>query len=162
MLEQKMSPTKMSAEQIKTEIRHMFEELNKKNLSVFDEVAAPDVISHLTNGTELKNIETWKQHVNVLFSAFPDAHFTLDDIVVEGDTAAFRYTETGTYKGRLGNPAPKEKKVTDTVFVFFHYECSKVVEQWGMLNQLGWYEQLGIIPHTMSSHINTMNMLASG
>ena len=161
-MEDKVSPTKMSVEQIKSQIRHMFEELNKKNTAVFDEIAAPGVVSHLPNGTNLKNIDAWKLYINVLFSAFPDAHFTLDDIVVEGDTAAFRYTETGTYKGKLGNPAPVGKKVTDIVFVFFRYEGSKVVEQWGMLNQLGWYEQLGVIPHTMSSRINTMDMLASG
>jgi predicted ester cyclase len=157
-----MSPTNMSVEQIKDRIRYMFIELNKKNLEVLDEVAAPGVISHLPNGTRLKNIESWKQYVNVLFTAFPDARFTLDDIVVEGDTAAFRYTETGTYQGKLGNPASPGKKVTDIVFVFLRWEGDKVVEQWGMLNQLGWYEQLGVIPHTMSSHISTTDMLASG
>jgi predicted ester cyclase len=152
----------MSAEQIKAQIRHMFAELNKKNSDVFDEIATPEVISHLPNGTQLKNIDAWKQYVNVLFSAFPDARFTLDDIVVEGDTAAFRYTETGTYRGKLGNPAVPGKKVTDIVFVFFRYEGDRVAEQWGMLNQLGWYEQLGVVPHTMSSHISTTDMLASG
>jgi len=41
-----------------------------------------------------------------------DVHFTLDDMIVEGDKVAVRHTFSGTHKGESMGIPPTNKKVT--------------------------------------------------
>ena len=58
---------------------------------------------------DLKNI---KQSISEEFSAFPDLHYTIDDMVAEGDKVAARVTMTGTHKGEFMGIPPTNKKIT--------------------------------------------------
>jgi predicted ester cyclase len=49
----------------------------------------------------------------VLASAFPDNHFTIEDIIAEGDKVVWRYSATGTHKGDfMGIPASGKQGTT--------------------------------------------------
>ena len=146
-----MSPAKMTTEQIRAAMRHEVEELNKKNVAVYDETIAPNFVSHnLTTGTDTKGAEAQKQTYKDLLIQFPDRHITIDDTVVEGDKAFVRLTWTGTHKGKLGasagNLAPTGKKVTMTQFFVRRFAGGKEVERWTMANRLSFYQQLGVTP----------------
>ena len=146
-----MSSAGMTPEQIKAAIRHEYEEYNKRNLSTLDETYSPNVVVHnLASGTDNKGLEKVKQAQYELLARFPDMHRTIEDITVEGDKAAYRFTSTGTHKGRLGpeagNLAPTGRKVTTTTFVIRRYEDGKMVEAWNISNRLSFYQQLGVTP----------------
>ena len=80
-----MSPAKMSATQTKAAIRHLYQELAKKNQAVLDECYAPNVVVHaLQHGIEIKGLEVMKPALAGLLAAFPDIHFAVEDIVCEG------------------------------------------------------------------------------
>jgi predicted ester cyclase len=86
--------------------------------------------------------------------AFPDNHFTIEDILAEGDNVAVRGTIHGTNTGPLvGLPAfgrmetqvpPMGKSVMVSVMNFFTVSEGKIVsfaaelDQIGLLRQLGW------------------------
>jgi len=69
-------------------------------------------LGHGGGGEEIRGLKELKRDLTEWFNAFPDLHFTISDMVFEGDRVAIRYTWTGTHKGEIkGNP-PTNKKVT--------------------------------------------------
>lgn len=130
---------------------HRFlEEWNKGKAAarrVIDEIYATDFVAHSGSET-IRGIESVKKSMNEEFSAFPDLHYTLDDMVVEGDKLAARYTMTGTHKGEfMGFPATN-KKVTVRAIAIDRIVGGKFVEEWGMYDTLGLMQQLGAVPTT--------------
>jgi predicted ester cyclase len=135
----------MAANQIKAATRHVFEELNKQNVAVVDEVLARNVVWHQTPA-DIVGRDAYKKWLNGVFVTFPDIRFNLDDIVAEGNKVAFRYTWTGTFKGNFGNIAPTGKKVTLQVFVFQRYTRGKLIESWSKADNNSVYRQMGVPP----------------
>ena len=41
-----------------------------------------------------------KQYVGAFLNAMPDLHFTIDDLLTEGDKVVWRFTARGTQTGR--------------------------------------------------------------
>jgi len=137
----------LSVEENKAVIHHQHvEELfNKGNLAVADEIIAPDYIYHGPLG-EFKGPEGVKQMVKTFRTAFPDVHFTIDDMVAEGDKVAVRYTWTGTFTGDLMGIAPTGKQVTMASAYFYRFADGKEVEATPYADMLSFYQQLGISP----------------
>lgn len=139
----------MSAEEIKALERHLYEECNKGKaaaLAVIDELYATDFVYHSSTGRDIRGIKDYKQHVSDMYSAFPDFHFTIDDMVAEGDKVAVRLTMTGTHKGAFKGIPITNKKVTMWEIQIDHVAGGKFVEGWSRYNTLGLMQQLGIIP----------------
>jgi steroid delta-isomerase-like uncharacterized protein len=79
-------------------------------------------------------------------SAFPDLHFTIEDILVEGDKVVWRWTSTGTNTGSMMGMPPTGKKATITGIEIYRMAGGKIAERWGNFDQLGLLQQLGVIP----------------
>ena len=92
--------------------------------------------------------------IKAMKTAFPDLHFTIDDIVAEGSKVAIRVTTHATNTGPMvGLPAfgrfdtpvpPTGKSVMGSGIYIFTISDSKIVsfavelDQIGLLRQLGW------------------------
>jgi predicted ester cyclase len=138
----------MSAEKIKALARHFVEEWNKGKaaaLAFIDEHWAADVVMHSAVG-DMHGLKDGKQLLSGFYDAFPDIHFTLDDVIVEGDKAALRYTFTGTHKGAFMGVPPTNKKITVWALEIDRIVNGKLVEYWARLDTLGLMQQLGVIP----------------
>jgi len=139
----------MSTKEIKALERRLYEEYNKGKaavLAVIDELYATDTIQHTSTGQDIRGIENYKQHVSEFSSAFPDLHFTIDDMVAEGDKVAVRVTATGTNKGAFRGIPPTNKKVTVSMIQIDRIVEGKFVEGWSRYDTLGLMQQLGLIP----------------
>ena len=137
----------MSTEENKAMIRRMTEEVtNKGNLTVADEVMAPNYVSHGAGGQEIKGPEGFKQTITTMRTAFPDLHSTFDGLVAEGDMVASRNTMRGTHKGEYMGIAPTGKQMTLPNAGFARFEGGKQVEVWPYLDSLTFYQQLGVSP----------------
>jgi len=139
----------MSIKEIKELGRHLVEEWNKGKaaaMAVMDELYAPDVVFHGGTGEDIRGLKGYKQVLSEFFSAFPDVHFTFDDMVVEGDKVATRWTITGTHKGEFRGIPPTNKKVTIWGISIDRIAGGKVVEEWERFDTLGFMQQLGLIP----------------
>jgi len=133
----------MSVEENKENIRRHVEVFNTGDLSIVDELIAPNYIAQSPAG-EAKGPDGFRQVVVTMRSTFPDLHYTIDDMVAEGDWVAVRYTLTGTFTGELGGIAPTGKKLTRTEAIFHRFEGGKQIEMFGYLDRLTAYQQLGI------------------
>jgi len=139
----------MSAKEIKALERRLYEEYNKGKaavLTVIDELYATDTVQHSSTGQDIRGIKDYKQHVSEFSSAFPDLHFTIDDMVAEGDKVAVRLTATGTNKGVFKGIPPTNKKVTVSMIQIDRVAGGKFVEGWSRYDTLGLMQQLGLIP----------------
>jgi len=138
----------MSAKEIKALVRRLVAESNKGKaafLAVLDEFYATDFVLHST-GEDIRGIKDYKKHCSETYSAFPDIHHTLDDMVVEGDKVATRWTITGTHKGEYMGIPPTNKKATVWAFSIDRFAGGKFVEEWGMHDTLSFMQQIGLVP----------------
>jgi len=139
----------MSAKEIKALERHFFEEWNKGKaaaMAAIDEFCATNLVFHRGTGEDIRGLKDFKQLMSKFYSAFPDNHFTIDDMVAEGDKAAVRYAITGTHKGEWRGVPPTNKKMTVSVIQIDRIAGGKLVEGWERYNTLGVMQQLGLAP----------------
>ena len=136
----------MSAEELKALERHYYEEMNKRNLAALSELFASGFLSHTGVGGERRGLEEYKKYVNEMITAFPDLHFTVHDILTEGDKVVVHWTVTGTHKGEFRGIPPINKKMTVWGIDIDRVAGGKFVEGWCRFDTLGMMQQLGLIP----------------
>lgn len=138
----------MSVEENKTIVRHLFE-----GESEIDEVFAPDVITYSPTdqfqGTAVTSRQI-KQEMASFHTAFPDFHYTIEDLIAEGDKVVVRATARGTHQDdvmtRLGKASATGKKITYAIIFIFSLVNGKIVESWDIYDDVTRLEQLGVLP----------------
>ena len=115
-------------------------------MAVIDELHVADYVFHGGGGEEIRGLKDYKQSTSEFYSAFPDVHFTIDDMVVEGDKVVARWTMTGTHKGEIGGIPPTNKKITVWGVNIEHIVGGKFIETWERYDSLCFMQQLGAIP----------------
>ena len=113
-------------------------------MAVVDETCAADVVVH--GITESTGIDDYKRFIGPVYDAFPDKHAILDDMIVEGDKVAIRFTETGTHKGAYMGFSPTYRKVTIRGVEIDRVAGGRFVEIWSAVDTLGFVQQLGSMP----------------
>ena len=136
----------MSTEENKALVRRFWEEVNKRNVGVVDELLDASFVFHRPAGQEVRGPEGVKQELSMLLTAFPDLHWTIEDMVAEGDKVAARTTITGTHQGEFMGIAATGKRVTWTEIYIPRIVGGKYVEAWEEFDQLGLMQQIGAIP----------------
>jgi predicted ester cyclase len=139
----------MSTKDPKALIHHLMNEFNKgkaATMAVIDEIFAPNVVLHAADGTDIRGLTEHKQMFEQMFKAIPDLHITLNDMIVEGDKVAIRFTYNGTHKGEYMGIPPTNKKVTISMIEIDRIIGGKIVEAWARADTLGFMQQLGVIP----------------
>jgi len=81
-----------------------------------------------------------------IHAAYSEIRFTLDDVVVEGEMAADRWTMHAVHTGIFGGIPPTGKRVTITGMDVMRIIDGKIVDLWHLEDQLGLPQQLGVIP----------------
>ena len=116
------------------------------DLSLIDELVAPDFVSHsappgLPAGPE--GVKVWVQFFK---TAFPDVYSVVDDVITEGDRVVERFHAGGTHRGDFFGIPPTGRSGEITGINIFRVVDGKVVEHWGNSDDLGLMQQLGVIP----------------
>ena len=79
-------------------------------------------------------------------TAFPDAQFTMEDLIAEGDRVVICQTFRGTYQGELMGTPATGKQVTVSAIVIVRIVNGKAVEVWENGDTSGLLQQLGVVP----------------
>ena len=133
----------MESQANKALARRYVELWNTGNLALADEVLALDFVDH-THPELASGPEAVKQEVAAFRLAFPDAHETVEQMISEGDTVAFRFVVRGTHQGTFGRFPPTGKEVVLTGMDFMRIADGKLVELWSSQDTLSWAQQLGL------------------
>ena len=135
------------SEENKAIVRHFYEEVNKGNLAIMDELIAPDfVLHHPLSPEAVRGPEGFKQLVTGLRTAFPDLSITAEDLIAEGDKVAAWFTVRGTHQGTLLDIPPTGKPVMLTGVAMYRIAGGKIVEDRVAEDLLALMQQLGRAP----------------
>jgi predicted ester cyclase len=121
-----------SEEENKALYRRTFEEVfTQGNLALVDELVAPDFLNHeVPPGMNNRG---------------PDLHFTIEELVAEGDTVASRVTMSGTHLGPFQGIPPTGRSFEQAHMHFVRFRDGKAIEHRAVRDDLGMMRQLGLI-----------------
>ena len=137
------------SENIKTKFRRVVDEAwNKGNLDALDELHTADYVEHRPPFPDVVGLDAFKQTVAGAKITCPDFHITIDELILEGDKLAVRFSWTGTHSGQSQNfPIPPTgKQLIVTGSHILHLEGDKLIEGWQFTDNLGLLQQLGLVP----------------
>ncbi len=126
--------------------RYVEEVLNRKNLALIDELVAPTFIDHDSSMPDAKGPAGVKRLAAMVHTSFPDLHFTVEDMVAEGDKVVYRYTVRGTHQGDFMGIAPTGRQFAVTGIHIYRVGDGKFQEEWENWDMLGLMRQLGVLP----------------
>ncbi len=137
----------MSPEDNKALAQRWLEEVwNKGDLSLIDELIAPNYVLHDPTRPGLKGRAGIKESIAVFRTAFPDLHFTIEDQVAEREKIVTRYTVQGTHLGPLmGIPATGKQGIITGIDIY-RITDGQIEEAWSNWDTLGLLQRMGVIP----------------
>jgi steroid delta-isomerase-like uncharacterized protein len=115
---------------------------NHGDLSVLDELVAPDYVGPQGD----KGPAGFRGIVTGLRTAFPDIHYTVDDVVAENDRVAVRWHWSGTHKAAFRSFPATGKAFTNTGTGIFRFRDGKIVAAALETDRLGFLQQVGAVP----------------
>ena len=137
----------MSAESNAQIVRRFVNEISKGNLDVLDDIVAPDFKDHQQLPPGLPSgVAGLKAFFGAQLTAFPDLKVTLEDMTADGDRVWDRLRVEGTNTGPIMGMSPTGRRMTVEVLDLTRFEGGKVVEHWGVADNLGMMQQLGLVP----------------
>lgn len=74
--------------------------------------------------------------------AFPDAQWTIEDLLEDGDKVVGRWTFRGTHKGPFLNVPPSGREVSYPIIGIYRIENGRIAEDWHIYHALGLWEAL--------------------
>jgi len=122
-----------------TVFRRWFEEVwNERRADRIATYLAPDGLIHALDesGADAVGPAAFQQFFERFLVVFPDMHFTVHEVVEQGDMAAGRWTASVTHTGEgLGVP-PTGKAMTVEGFSMLRAEDGKMVEGWNQWDRM--------------------------
>jgi len=135
-------------------VSRFYDELwNRRELSVADDIFATDCVTHqLQSGVASvgtpRGPEAVKDHVDEWLAGFPDLRFEVEELIAEANLVTSRAEMRGTHTGRWLGIAPRGKEVSIRMCVTHRIEDGKIAEDWVLVEALGFFQQLGLVPET--------------
>jgi predicted ester cyclase len=126
--------------------RYLEDFWNGDDVTVIDELVTPDVVGHPGSGQALHGPEVFQQRHAALRQVYSEPHFSVEDLIAEGDKALLRWSFAGRHTGPIMGAAPTGKQITVGGMNMFRFVDGKIAELWVSADDLGELQQLGVIP----------------
>ncbi|HEU0115602.1 MAG TPA: ester cyclase [Thermomicrobiales bacterium] len=138
-----MTTTTLAEAQKAVLTRFVDEFWNRGDLDAADELMTRDAIIHEpVAGTP----DDLKAVARAIRAAFPDWHSSVEELLVDGDRVAERWTGRGTHRGEFQGIPPTGKRVAVPGVVFYRIADGKIAEFRRQFDRLSLLQQLGAIP----------------
>jgi predicted ester cyclase len=89
-----------------------------------------------------------KEHVSGWLMSFPDLRFTIEQMIAQGNRVVSQLVMEGTHQGTWMGISPTGKKLQIRMIVIHRIANSKIAEDWVLVESLGLFQQLGMVPDT--------------
>jgi predicted ester cyclase len=132
----------------KSVVRRFAEALSRHDVSLLDELVAPDFVRHCQASpwVNVRSLEEFKQFLEEDWKGVPDAIATGRLLVAEGDLVAVFSTYSGTQTGQWGPIPPTGKRVEFDYAAVLRVAGGKIAEMWITWDNLAILTQLGVMP----------------
>ena len=130
--------------------RHATEKLVKRwtqeaiaegRLEAFDELLHENALD-CSGPTPSYGVEPFKARSAAVRAAFAEIEIRVDQLIVDGDAFAWRWTLTGKHVGPFASLAPTGRRVTLRGVNFQRLGSGKVVEHWTIVDVFGAMQSL--------------------
>ncbi|HEV2129855.1 MAG TPA: ester cyclase [Longimicrobiaceae bacterium] len=135
-----------SKEIVRRSYQVISEGVRSGDFSGLDEVVARDVRDHNPDPGQEQGLEGVRGLFMGLRDAFPDLQIHVEDLIAEGDKVVGRATFRGTHSGDFQGIPATGKQIEVQVIDILRIQDGKIVERWGLSDQLGLMQQLGAMP----------------
>jgi predicted ester cyclase len=136
------------SEENKAVVRRLIAEvINEHDPHAAERFFTPDFVEHIPapgQGRGLEGMRRWLEEV--YFPAFPDAHWTVEEQVAEGDKVLTRFVWRGTHRGEFAGIPPTEERVEVWGMVRDRIVDGKLVGSRILHDTVGMLQQLGVMP----------------
>ncbi len=138
----------MSTEENKAIMRRYFKGAwEQGDLELLDELLAPDYVNHNPATPDMPTgPEGVKGVVSMFRSGIPDLKVVIEDMIVEDDKVATRYTLEGTHGGELFGVPPTGKRLSIKSMTVERVSKGKIRDHWRVTDSLEMMQQLGVVP----------------
>ena len=123
----------------------MIEELNKGNTEILEELCALDYVCYSPSGTtKPMSREEVIEMMKMVFRAFPDVNWSIEELIAVRDRVIFRFIMRGTHEGEFRSIPATGNNIESSGIIIHRIENRKVVEMREEFDTLGLYQQLGM------------------
>ncbi len=134
----------MSTENNVANFRRIIEAISAGDVDILDDLVAPGCVEHQRGNHP--GAEGAKEVSRTLHRWMSGFSLTIEDLVADGDMVWTRNRARGVNTGSvMGNP-PTGRSVEVDVIDIGRFEDGRLVEHWGIADQLGLMLQLGLVP----------------
>lgn len=131
---------------VRNDFDKIIEIWNLGKVELIDQLYAPEYVDRTPQAGFAPTLDGLKKAVTALKAGFPDLRYTLDDSIYAGDKLVHRVTASGTMTGEFNGMPATGKSATWTEIHIGRVVDGRIVEHWGVVDQLSMLVQLGIIP----------------
>lgn len=137
----------MSSAENKALVRRFYEEIDKGNLDILDELVAEDYLDH--NPPPFPGLGSGRAGLRQAFKLFQQAtpgHHHIEDQIAEGDKVVTRLTSMGRHEGDLPGAPRTGNEMKMTSITIHRIAAGKLVEKWSEKDMIALLQQIGVMP----------------
>jgi predicted ester cyclase len=136
----------MPTQENKALVRRFYEEIDKGNIDVIDELVAEDYLDH--NPPPFPQLSPGRQGVKQAFKIFWEStpgYHRIEDQIAEGDKVVTRLTSYGKHKGDLPGAPRTGNDLKMTSITIHRIANGKLVEKWAEKDVMAFLKQIGVM-----------------
>lgn len=137
----------MTADKNKQVMHRFVEFINTADEKPAEELISPDAIFYVPGRAEpMRGPGGYLAIIGMMRGGFPDIRWTLDEMIVEDDRVAARFTMRGTHRGTFFGVPPTGKPIEVQAMNLYCLSGGQFVEERGQPDMLGLLQQIGAVP----------------
>lgn len=127
-------------------VQQLYDTLNSGKLDELGGIIGPEYVAPDGN----RGPQAFGTIIGRLRTSFPDIHYTIEELVAEGDRVAARWTWRGTFTAPFRETPPTGKRVVNGGLAIFRITDGKIVASQMENDRLGFLLATGKIPYEPS------------
>jgi steroid delta-isomerase-like uncharacterized protein len=126
-------------------VRYYQEVLNSGKVDLLDELAVPDYMEHDPLPGQGTGLDGLRDRVTMFLTAL-SPHFTIEDVIAEGEKVVVRWTNSGTHVGEFFGIPATGKSFQIAGIDIHRLQDGKMAEHWHVVDVFALLQQLGVLP----------------
>ena len=141
-----------SSDYNKAIVRRFYEEIDKGNIAILDELVAEDYLDHNPPPfpSQSSDRERLKEEFKLFWEATPGYHH-IEDQIAEGDKVVTRLISYGKHQGDLPGAPRTGNDMKMTSITIHRIANGKLAEKWSEKDMISLLQQIGVIPKVAKS-----------
>ena len=126
-------------------LQNWIEAFQRRDVDAVVACYADDAVNfQVSAGEPAVGIEQIRRDTEEFFRGFPDAWSRVDNLIGDGDWAAWEWFGGGTFAGEFYGNRPTGKNFELRGCGFFNFRDGKIIYQRGYWDKLSWFKQVGL------------------